>query len=64
MFTGRYSYVFRIALSNARIVGLDGEMVAIQYKDCKTGRARNRRLSGEEFIRRFFSPVCSAARLP
>jgi len=33
-------YVFRIALTNARIVGLDDETVTIQYKDRKTGRAR------------------------
>ena len=50
-------YVFRIALTNARIVGLDEETVTIQYKDRKTGRARTCRLSGEEFMRRFLQHV-------
>jgi uncharacterized Zn finger protein (UPF0148 family) len=50
-------YVFRIALTNARIVGLDDETVTIQYKDRKTGRARTCRLSGEEFMRRFLQHV-------
>ena len=50
-------YVFRIALTNARIVGLDDETVTIQYKDRKTDRARTCRLSGEEFMRRFLQHV-------
>jgi hypothetical protein len=50
-------YVFRIALTNARIVGLDEETVTIQYKDRKTGRARTCRLTGEEFMRRFLQHV-------
>ena len=32
-------YVFRVALTNARIVGLDEQGVSIQYKERKTGRA-------------------------
>jgi Putative transposase len=40
-------YVFRIALTNARIVGLDDEAVTIQQKDRKTGQARTCRLSGD-----------------
>ena len=50
-------YVFRIALTNARIVGLDDETVTIQYKDRKTGHARTCRLSGDEFMRRFLQHV-------
>jgi len=50
-------YVFRIALTNARIVGLDDETVTIQYKERKTGRARTCRVSGEEFMRRFLQHV-------
>ena len=50
-------YVFRIALTNARIVGLDEETVTIQYKDRKTARAQTCRLSGEEFMRRFLQHV-------
>ncbi|HUB50364.1 MAG TPA: IS91 family transposase [Acetobacteraceae bacterium] len=50
-------YVFRIALTNARIVALDDETVTIQYKNRNTGRARTCRLSGEEFMRRFLQHV-------
>jgi hypothetical protein len=50
-------YVFRIALSNARIVGLDDETVTIRHKDRKTGHARTCRLSGDEFMRRFLQHV-------
>src|SRR5208282_2252125 len=50
-------YVFRVALTNARIVGLDDATVSIQYKDRKTGRARTCRLSGSEFMRRFLQHV-------
>jgi hypothetical protein len=50
-------YVFRIALTNARIVGLDDETVIIQYRHRKTGSARTCRLRGEEFMRRFLQHV-------
>ena len=50
-------YVFRVALTNARIVGLDDETITIQYKDRKTGRARTCRLRGSEFMRRFLQHV-------
>lgn len=50
-------YVFRVALTNARIVGLDDQTVAIQYKERKTGRRRTCRLSGDEFMRRFLQHV-------
>jgi hypothetical protein len=50
-------YVFRIALTNARIVGLDDETVTIQFKERKAGQARTCRLSGEEFMRRFLQHV-------
>lgn len=50
-------YVFRVALTNARIVGLDDQAVTIQYKERKTGRRRTCRLSGEEFMRRFLQHV-------
>ena len=46
-------HVFRIALTNARIVDLDDEAVTIQYKERKTDRRRTCRLSGDEFMRRF-----------
>ena len=50
-------YVFRVALTNARIVGLDDNGVSIQYKDRKTGQRRTCRLSGDEFMRRFLQHV-------
>lgn len=50
-------YVFRVALTNARIVGLDDQTVTLQYKQRKTGRRRTCRLSGEEFMRRFLQHV-------
>ena len=50
-------YVFRIALTNARIVDLDDETVTIQYRERKTGRRRTCRLSGDEFMRRFLQHV-------
>jgi hypothetical protein len=50
-------YVFRIALTNTRIVGLDHQTVSIQYKERKTGCARTCRLSGGEFMRRFLQHV-------
>ena len=50
-------YVFRIAITNARIVGLDDAGVTFAYRDRKTGRRRICRLSGEEFMRRFLQHV-------
>jgi hypothetical protein len=50
-------YVFRIAITNARIVGLDGAGVTFAYRDRKTGRRRTCRLSGDEFMRRFLQHV-------
>ena len=50
-------YVFRVALTNARIAGLDDQTVTIQYKDRKTGCRRTCRLSGKEFMRRFLQHV-------
>ena len=50
-------YVFRIAITNARIVGLDDASVTISYRDRKSGRRRICRLSGHEFMRRFLQHV-------
>jgi hypothetical protein len=50
-------YVFRVALTNARIVGLDDRTVTIQYKERKTRSRRTCRLSGDEFMRRFLQHV-------
>jgi len=50
-------YVFRIAITNARVVGLDDAGVTFAYRNRKTGRRRTCRLSGEEFMRRFLQHV-------
>jgi hypothetical protein len=50
-------YVFRVALTNARIIGLDDQTVTIQYRERKTVRRRTCRLSGDEFMRRFLQHV-------
>jgi hypothetical protein len=50
-------YVFRIAITNARIVMLDNAGVTIACRDRKTGGRRTCRLSGNEFMRRFLQHV-------
>jgi hypothetical protein len=50
-------YVFRIAITNARIVSLDAAGVTFAWRDRKTGRRRTCRLSGDEFMRRFLQHV-------
>jgi ssDNA-binding Zn-finger/Zn-ribbon topoisomerase 1 len=50
-------YIFRVAISNNRILKLaDGE-VTFCYKDTDTGKNRRCTLSAEEFIRRFLQHV-------
>jgi hypothetical protein len=50
-------YVFRVAITNARIVDLDEPAVTIRYKQRKSSRWRTCRIPGEEFIRRFLQHV-------
>ena len=50
-------YVFRIAITNARIVGLEDAGVTFKYRDRGTGRRCTCRLSGEEFNARFLQHV-------
>ena len=50
-------YVFRVALTNARITDLDDEAVTVRYQERKAGRSRTCRLSGDEFMRRFLQHV-------
>jgi Putative transposase/Transposase zinc-binding domain len=50
-------YVFRIAITNARIVGLDERTVSIRYKPHKSSRWRTCRMQGQEFMRRFLQHV-------
>src|SRR6202043_2330376 len=50
-------YVFRVAITNNRIVGLDDNGVTIRYKQRKSGKWQNTRLNGHEFMRRFLQHV-------
>ncbi len=50
-------YVFRVAITNSRIVGLDDSGVTIRHKHRASNRWRTTRLSGHEFMRRFLQHV-------
>jgi Putative transposase/Transposase zinc-binding domain len=50
-------YIFRIALTNTRILCLDQQTVTIQCRERKTGRHQTCHLSGGEFMRRFLQHV-------
>jgi hypothetical protein len=50
-------YVFRVAITNTRIVALDEHTVTIRYKQRKSSRWRTCRMPGHEFVRRFLQHV-------
>ncbi|UCG58948.1 MAG: transposase [Phycisphaerales bacterium] len=50
-------YVFRIVITNHRIIGMDQTHVTFRYKDRKGGRWRTSRIEGCEFIRRYLQHV-------
>jgi hypothetical protein len=50
-------YVFRIAITNARLVSMDATHVTFRYKDHDTGAMRTCRLDGVEFLRRYLMHV-------
>ena len=54
-------YVFRIAITNARLISIDETHVTFRHKDRKTGEFRGEfrtcRLDGIEFLRRFLLHV-------
>jgi hypothetical protein len=50
-------YVFRVAITNTRIVGLDDQGVVIRHKHRKSNRWRTSRISAHEFMRRFLQHV-------
>ena len=50
-------YVFRTAISNARILGMDDTHVTFRWKDRSTDTWRTLRLPGVEFLRRFLQHV-------
>jgi Putative transposase/Transposase zinc-binding domain len=50
-------YVFRVAISNSRIVKLEDGRVTFKYKDSATDKERFCTVTAEEFIRRFLQHV-------
>lgn len=50
-------YVFRVAISNSRIVKLDAGKVTYKYSDSKSGKVRFITVEAFEFIRRFMQHV-------
>jgi hypothetical protein len=50
-------YLFRVAISNHRILKVENDRVTFRYKDTATGRTKFCTLSAEEFIRRFLQHV-------
>jgi hypothetical protein len=50
-------YIFRVALTNRRILTLDNGKVTFAYKDSNSGETRTCTLGVEEFIRRFLQHV-------
>jgi putative transposase len=50
-------YVFRVAITNTRIIGVDDETVTIRHKHRKSNRWRTSRILGHEFVRRFLQHV-------
>lgn len=50
-------YIFRVALSNRRILTVDAGKVTFVYKDSNSGETRTCTLRAEEFIRRFLQHV-------
>lgn len=50
-------YIFRVAISNRRILALEDGQVTFSYKDSATDRIRFSTIPAEEFIRRFLQHV-------
>ena len=51
------AYVFRVAISNARIEGYDGKTVTFKYQKVGSGKWRRMRLDVYEFMRRYLQHV-------
>jgi hypothetical protein len=50
-------YVFRVAITNARLIALDDNTVTLRYRHRKSDGWRHCRLAGHEFMRRFLQHV-------
>jgi hypothetical protein len=50
-------YIFRVALSNRRLVRVEAGQVTFRYRATETGKLKQSTLRAEEFIRRFLQHV-------
>jgi hypothetical protein len=50
-------YIFRVAISNRRLVKLESGNVTFQYRDGETKQLKTKTVTAEEFIRRFLQHV-------
>jgi Zn finger protein HypA/HybF involved in hydrogenase expression len=50
-------YVFRIAITNHRLISMDESHVTLRYKDHDTGQWKTERIEGVQFLRRFLLHV-------
>lgn len=50
-------YIFRVAISNSRIIQLENDQVTFRYKASDTGKIKSCTLPAEAFIRRFLQHV-------
>ncbi len=50
-------YIFRVALSNNRLLKLESDRVTFRYRDTETGAEKRCSLGAEEFIHRFLQHV-------
>jgi hypothetical protein len=50
-------YIFRVALSNHRILTVDNGQVTFRYRESDSGHWKSRTLPAEEFIRRFLQHI-------
>jgi hypothetical protein len=51
------AYIFRVAISNQRIVKMSSTHVTFRYRSTKTGETKTCTVSAEDFIRRFLQHV-------
>ena len=51
------SYIFRVAISNNRLLKLENDHVTFRYRDTKTGAEKRCTLGAEEFMHRFLQHV-------
>jgi hypothetical protein len=50
-------YVFRVALSNRRLVKMEGDQVTFRYKDSRSGETKYCTLTAEAFLYRFLQHI-------